>query len=424
MPDDSGPARFQAPRGTKDVLPEDEAYWSFVRRTGEHTAQLFGYRFIETPVFEDARLFLRGAGEGTDIAEKEIYIFEDRGNDKLALRPEGTANVCRAYLEHGMQTLPQPVRLFYISPVFRYDRPQAGRFRQHTQLGVEAIGDGSALIDAEVIDLLSSFYDALGLSGLSLQLNSIGDPSCRPAYIEALRSYYSNHLSEICDDCKMRYEKNPMRLLDCKEDRCQAIAVDAPLIGDHLCAACEEHFAALQSHLSALDIGFDVSPRLVRGLDYYTRTVFEFQPPEEGAQSTVGGGGRYDGLIELLGGKPTPGTGFGTGFERIILNLKRQNVTVPEVGGVRVYVAHASEASQAAAIKLARELRQADVKTVVGGSGRSLKAQLRHAGGLEATYAAIIGDRELEKDEVALRSMADGEQRQVPRSDVLQQVEE
>ena len=424
MPDDSGPARFQAPRGTKDVLPEDEAYWSFVRRTGEHTAQLFGYRLIETPVFEDARLFLRGAGEGTDIAEKEIYIFEDRGNDKLALRPEGTANVCRAYLEHGMQTLPQPVRLFYISPVFRYDRPQAGRFRQHTQLGVEAIGDGSALIDAEVIDLLSSFYDALGLSGLSLQLNSIGDPSCRPAYIEALRSYYSNHLSEICDDCKMRYEKNPMRLLDCKEDRCQAIAADAPLIGDHLCAACEEHFAALQSHLSALDIGFDVSPRLVRGLDYYTRTVFEFQPPEEGAQSTVGGGGRYDGLIELLGGKPTPGTGFGTGFERIILNLKRQNVNVPEVGGVRVYVAHASEASQEAAIKLARELRQADVKTVVGGSGRSLKAQLRHAGGLEATYAAIIGDRELEKDEVALRSMADGEQRQVPRSDVLQQVGE
>ena len=422
MPDDSGPARFQAPRGTKDVLPEDEAYWSFVRRMGEHTAQLFGYRFIETPMFEDARLFLRGAGEGTDIAEKEIYIFEDRGNDKLALRPEGTANVCRAYLEHGMQTLPQPVRLFYVSPVFRYDRPQAGRFRQHTQLGVEAIGDGSALIDAEVIDLLSSFYDALGLSGLSLQLNSIGDPSCRPAYIKALRSYYSNHLSEICDDCKMRYEKNPMRLLDCKEKRCQAIAADAPLINDHLCAACEEHFAALQSYLMALDIGFEVSPRLVRGLDYYNRTVFEFQPPEEGAQSTVGGGGRYDGLIELLGGKPTPGTGFGTGFERIILNLKRQNVDVPEVGGVQVYVAHASEASQEAAIKLARELRQADVKIVVGGSGRSLKAQLRHAGGLEATYAAIIGDRELANDEVTLRSMTDGEQRQVPRSDVLQHV--
>ena len=373
-------------------------------------------------MFGDARLFLRGAGEGTDIAEKEIYIFEDRGNDRLALRPEGTANVCRAYLEHGMQTLPQPIRLYYVSPVFRYDRPQAGRFRQHTQLGVEAIGDGSALIDAEVIDLLSSFYDALGLSGLSLQLNSIGDPTCRPAYIEALRSYYANHLSDVCDDCRMRYEKNPMRLLDCKVERCQAIAADAPLINDHLCAACEEHFEALQSYLKALDIGFEVNARLVRGLDYYARTVFEVQPPEEGSQSTVGAGGRYDGLIELLGGKPTPGTGFGTGFERIILNLKGQNAPVPEAGGTRVYVAHASEAAQEAAIKLARELRQADVTTVVGGSGRSLKAQLRHAGGLDAKFAAIIGDKELEAGEVTLRDMAGGEQRQVPRSDVLQSV--
>ncbi len=424
MPDDNGPAKFQAPRGTKDVLPEDEAYWSFVRRTGERIAGLFGYRRIETPMFEDARLFVRGVGEGTDIVDKEIYIFEDRGNDRLALRPEGTANVCRAYLEHGMQTLAQPVRLFYISPVFRYDRPQAGRYRQHTQLGVEAIGDGSALIDAEVIELLSNVYDGLGLSNISLHVNSIGDAECRPAYVETLRGYYVDKLDDVCGDCRVRYEKTPLRLLDCKEERCQAIAVDAPLISDHLCAACDEHFASLQSHLTALDIGFQVSPRLVRGLDYYTRTVFEFQPPEEGSQSVVGGGGRYDGLIELLGGKPTPGTGFGAGFERIIINMKRQDVDVPEVGGVRVYVAHASEASQEAAVKLARELRHADVKTVVGGSGRSLKAQLRHAGGLEATYTAIIGDRELEKDEVTLRSMADGEQRQVPRSDVLQHVGE
>ncbi len=424
MPKDHGSTRFQAPRGTKDVLPEDAPYWSFVRRTGERIAQLFGYGYIETPMFEDARLFLRGAGEGTDIAEKEIYIFKDRGNDRLALRPEGTANVCRAYLEHGMQTLPQPIRLYYVSPVFRYDRPQAGRFRQHTQFGVEAIGDGSALIDAEVIDLLASFYDALGLAGLSLQLNSIGDPTCRPAYIEALRSYYANHLSDVCDDCRVRYEKNPMRLLDCKEERCQAIAADAPLINDHLCAACEEQFAALQSYLKALDIGFELNPRLVRGLDYYTRTVFEFQPPEEGSQSTIGAGGRYDGLIELLGGKATPGTGFGTGFERIILNLKRQDVPVPEAGGTRVYVAHASEAAQGAAIGLARELRQAGVTTVIGGSGRSLKAQLRHAGGLDAKFAAIIGDKELAQNEVTLRDMAGGEQRQVPRSDVLQSVED
>ena len=414
--------RFQAPRGTNDVLPEDEAYWSFVRQTGERIAKLFGYGRIETPMFEDARLFLRGVGDGTDIVEKEIYIFDDRGNDRLALRPEGTANVCRAYLEHGMQALAQPVRLYYVSPVFRYDRPQAGRYRQHTQLGVEAIGDGSSLIDAEVIDLLASFYDALGLTGLSLHLNSIGDADCRPGYIAALRSYYTNRLNDVCADCRSRYDHNPLRLLDCKVERCQALAVDAPSIGEHLCGACEEHFSTLQSYLTALGIRFDVDSRLVRGLDYYTRTVFEFQPAEEGSQSTIGGGGRYDGLIELLGGKPTPGIGFGTGFERIIINMKRQDVPLPEALGLRVYVAHASEPAREAAIQLARELRSADVPTVVGGSGRSLKAQLRHAGGLDVRYAAIIGDKELAAGEVTLRSMEDGDQRQVPRDELLSNV--
>ena len=422
MPNDSRPVRFQAPRGTNDVLPEDEAYWSFVRRTGERIAKLFGYGRIETPMFEDARLFLRGVGEGTDIVEKEIYIFDDRGNDRLALRPEGTANVCRAYLEHGMQALPQPVRLYYVSPVFRYDRPQAGRYRQHTQLGVEAIGDGSALIDAEVIDLLASFYDALGLSGISLHLNSIGDAECRPGYIEALRAYYKDKLDDVCTDCRSRYEHNPLRLLDCKVERCQALAVDAPSIGEHLCAACAEHFSSLRGYLNALEIKFELNPRLVRGLDYYTRTVFEFQPPEEGSQSVIGGGGRYDGLIELLGGKPTPATGFGAGFERIIINMKRQNTPVPEAGTPRVYVAHASEAAREAALQLARELRRADIATVVGGSGRSLKAQLRHAGGLDVRYAAIIGDRELSANEVTLRSMDDGEQRQVVRDELLANV--
>jgi len=422
MPQDSGSGRFQAPRGTNDVLPEDEAYWNFLRATGERVAQSFGYRRIETPMFENADLFLRGVGEGTDIVEKEIYIFEDRGGDRLALRPEGTANACRAYLEHGMQALPQPVRLFYISPLFRYDRPQAGRYRQHTQLGVEAIGDESALIDAEVIDLLASVYDAAGLSGITLVVNSIGDRECRPKYIEALRAYFEPQLEHVCADCRVRYEKTPLRLLDCKEERCQEIAAGAPLISERLCAACEEHFTSLQTYLAALDISIVHNPRLVRGLDYYTRTVFEFQPPEEGAQSTIGAGGRYDGLIELLGGRPTPGTGFGSGLERIILNMKRQQVDVPEIESPRVYVVHASERAIEAGVVLAKGLRTAGVKTVLGSAGRSVKAQLRHAGALESRYAAIIGDQELDRGEVTLRDMARGEQQTFPREELLANV--
>ena len=253
-PDEKRTLRFQAPRGTNDVLPADEAYWRFVRDTGERICARSGYRRIETPMFEDARVFLRGAGEGSDLVEKEMYLFEDRGGERLALRPEGTANVCRAYLEHGMQALPQPVRLFYISPVFRYDRPQAGRYRQHTQLGVEAIGDGDPLVDAEVIDLLATLFDALGLRGVTLQLSSIGDPSCRLAYVEALRAYYRDRLSETCDDCRMRYEKNPMRLLDCKDERCRPVIEGAPVISDRLCEPCAAHFATLRSYLEALAI--------------------------------------------------------------------------------------------------------------------------------------------------------------------------
>ncbi len=405
--------RFQAPRGTSDVLPEDEPYWRFVRETGERICRQHGYRRIETPIFEDARVFLRGAGEGSDIVEKEMYIFEDRGGDTLALRPEGTPNVCRAYLEHGMQALPQPVRLFYLSPVFRYDRPQAGRYRQHSQLGVEAIGDGDALVDAEVIDLLASIYDALGLRDISLQVNSIGDPRCRPAYVKRLRSYYAEKMDRACPDCRVRFERNPLRLLDCKEAPCQPVIDGAPVIGDCLCEPCAEQFAALRSYLEALEIPFTVNPHLVRGLDYYTRAVFEFQPAEEGAQSTIGGGGRYDGLMELLGGRPTPGTGFGTGIERIILNLKRQGAPVPELEGMRVYVAHTSEPGRAAALRLGRRLRGGGVSVVVGGSGRSLRAQLRHADGLGARYAAILGERELAQGEVTLRDMRDGSQRSV-----------
>ncbi len=411
-------ARFQAPRGTKDVLPEEEPYWRFVRRTGERVAALFGYRYIETPMFEDARVWVRTSGEGTEVVEKEMYLFEDRGGEQLALRPETTASVCRAYIEHGMASRPQPVRLFYFAQKFRYDRPQAGRYRQHTEFGVEAIGDGDASVDAEVIDLLATFYDALGLRGLELHLNSIGDGQCRPAYIESLRAYYADKLDRVCPDCRMRYEKNPMRLLDCKDERCQPVIAAAPTVSERLCEPCASHFAALRSYLDGLEIAYVVDPRLVRGLDYYTRTVFEFMPPEEGAQSVVGAGGRYDGLIELLGGQPTPGIGFGSGIERIILNLQRQEAPVPEIEPPRVYVAHTSEGALAAALRLAHRLRDAGVSAVVGG-GRSLKSQFRHADALGARYVAILGERELASGEVTLRDMRDGQQRSLAEAELV-----
>ena len=418
---DEPKVRFQAPRGTSDVLPEDEPYWSFARETGRRVARLFGYGLIETPMFEDAGIWIR-TGQGTEIVEKEMYLFEDRGGDQLALRPETTASVCRAYIEHGMATLTQPVRLYYFAQKFRYDRPQAGRYRQHSEFGIEAIGEADAAVDAEVIDLLTTFYQALGLSGLSLHLNSIGDAACRPAYVELLRAYYKEHLSSVCPDCSApggRYEKNPLRLLDCKQPQCQPIIAKAPTIAEHLCASCADHFGKLRSYLDALGIAYELDPRLVRGLDYYTRTVFEFMPPEEGAQSTVGAGGRYDGLIELLGGKPTPGIGFGSGIERIIINLKRQNIAVPPVEGPRVYVAHTSEATQAAALRLAHRLRDGGVNAVAGSGGRSLKSQLRHAGALGARYAAILGEQELAKGEVTLRDLSNGEQRSVGEGDVV-----
>jgi histidyl-tRNA synthetase len=410
---------YRAPRGTSDVLPAEQPYWRLVRETAERVCRAFGYQRIDTPTFEDARLFLRGVGEGTDIVEKEMYLFEDRGGERMALRPEGTANTCRAYLQHGMHVLPQPVRLYYISPIFRYDRPQAGRYREHTQLGAEAIGDGDPLVDAEIIDLLSTFYSALGLRGLTLHLNSSGDQRCRPGYLRTLRDYYADKLDRVCSDCRLRYEKNPLRLLDCKQRQCQPVIAGAPPITESLCDDCAAHFQALRGYLRGLGIAHKLNPRLVRGMDYYTRTVFEFQPVHGGAQSTVGGGGRYDGLIELLGGPPTPGIGFGTGFERIILNLKRQGVEPPGDSRPLVYVAHQSEGARQEALRLASLLRRQHIPTIVAVGERSLKSQMRQADGLGVAYTVILGERETAAGTVLLKSMADGSQRELPHQEAL-----
>ena len=414
--------QYHAPRGTQDILPEDQPYWDLVRDAATELCGVFGYGRIETPIFEEASLFTRGVGQATDIVQKEMYVLEDRGGLELALRPEGTAPVCRAYLEHGMHNLPQPVRLCYWTPIFRYDRPQAGRYRQHHQFGAEAIGDGSPSVDAEIIELLWRLYESVGLSGLTLHLNSIGDANCRPKFLEVLRDYYRDKLDLVCEDCRARFDRNPLRLLDCKQERCQPVISGAPPITEHLCKDCAVHFGDLQSYVGATGIPLTLNPRLVRGLDYYSRTVFEVQPLEEGGQSTIGGGGRYDGLIELLGGRPTPGIGFGTGIERIILNLKRQGMTALQQKRPRVYVAVQTADARVAAFRLASELRRVGVAAIVGGGERSLKAQMRAADALGAEYVAIIGERELRDGAVMLKHLEKGEQEMVAMGDVARRI--
>jgi histidyl-tRNA synthetase len=388
------------------VLSEDIPYWAYVENTARRFAALYGYQEIRTPTFEDTSLFRRGAGETTDVVEKEMYSFQDKGGNDITLRAEGTAPIVRAYLEHGMHARPQPIRLFSLISVFRYDRPQAGRLREHHQFDCEAFGDDDPALDAEIITLLWRFYEALGLHELSLQMNSIGDPVCRPAYVERLRAYYSQHRDEICGDCRRRLELNPLRLLDCKVPSCQPIADAAPAFVENLCAPCREHFAQVQAVLADEGIETSLNSRLVRGFDYYTRTVFEVWPPLVGAQSSLGGGGRYDGLAEELGGRHTPGVGFGTGIERLILNLREQGVETADASRPAIYVAHLNDGARAAAAGFARELREQGVPTVVGVGVRSLRARLRNADASGARWTAIFGDDEVRNGTVSLRDMA------------------
>ncbi|MBM3945797.1 MAG: histidine--tRNA ligase [SAR202 cluster bacterium] len=412
---------YKSPRGTRDLLPEQQPLWRHVEDVAKETARRFGHQRIDTPVFEQAGLFVRGVGQGTDIVEKEMYVFKDRGNDELALRPEGTAPVCRAYLEHGMASLPQPVRLYYLCPIFRYERPQAGRYRQHHQFGVEAIGDADAAVDAEIIELGWRFTQALGLKDLTLVLNSIGDKVCRPAYLDALREHYRTRLADVCPDCRMRYERNILRVLDCKrtDHKCQDAAETAPRISERLCDPCRGHWAQLVRAIETLSIPYRVNHRLVRGLDYYTRTVFEIQPADEGAQSTILAGGRYDGLIEELGGRPTPGIGFGTGIERLVANLERQGAaTDVAASSPDALVVYMGAAAKEHALKLASELRQQGLSVLLAPPGKSLKGQLRHADALHARTALILGEDELASGTVSVKDLASGEQRRVGRGEV------
>ncbi|MFC1974528.1 histidine--tRNA ligase [Chloroflexota bacterium] len=405
---------YQAPRGTSDILPREQAYWRYIEQKVVDVCQLYGYERIDAPDFEDAGLFSRSVGEETDIVEKEMYTFVDRGRNKLTLRPEGTAPVCRAYLEHGLHNLPQPVKLYYLASIFRYERPQKGRYRQHHQFGYEAIGDGDPALDAEVIDMAWQFFQSMNLHYLTINLNSIGCKKCRPEYLNMLTGYYSNHIPELCSDCKTRFKRNPLRLLDCKKPPCQQVANSAPRSIDYLCQQCGVHFDQLQRYLGLLGLPFVVNHCLVRGLDYYTRTVFEIQPEAEGAQSTLGGGGRYDDLIEELGGKPTPAIGFAAGIERIILNLKKQNIAIPPLPKPQVFIAYIGDEARDEVIKLASTLRRAGISVIEATGIRSLKAQLRQANTLGTHYAVIIGEQEIKTRTVILRDMSTAQQETVP----------
>ena len=416
-------ADLRAPRGMADLLPEDEAARRFVRDTAARVARLFGYRRIETPIAEDARVFARTAGGESDIVSKEMYAFEDRGGGRLALRPEGTAAVCRAYLEHGMGSRPRPVRLWYHGPMFRYDRPQAGRYRQLWQFGAECIGDASPAADAEAIELQHAVFRELGLDGLALRINSIGTAETRRGYAALLRDHLRPRLGALSPDSQRRFEGNVLRILDSKDDADRAAVQDAPSILDHLEPEDAEHFAEVRALLDAAGVAHEVDPRIVRGLDYYARTVWEFEPPDGGGQATVGAGGRYDGLIELLGGPPTPGAGFATGVERTLLQLRARGAAPPADAPPDVVTIPLGEAGPAAALRLAQTLRAAGLAVRAGFPGRSLRAQLRGANASGARFAAIVGDDEAARGAVQLKPLAGGgEQREVPASEAASAV--
>ena len=410
---------FQAPRGTADHLPEEQKYWRYIESKAMDVAARFGFGRIDTPAFENSNLFIRSVGEGTDIVEKEMYSFDDRGGDSITLRAEGTAPVCRAYLEHGMHNLPQPVRLYYFCPVFRYERPQAGRFRQHHQFGVEVLGDADPSVDAEVIEVAWDLMTSLGLNEINLLINSVGDSECRPAYVAKLKEYYSGHQAVLCDDCKSRLDRNPLRLLDCKVETCHALGNDAPQSAENLCDDCGEHWAKLLSYLDKMQLPYQIDHRLVRGLDYYTRTVFEVQPVYAGGQSTICGGGRYDGLITELGGRETPGIGFGTGLERLTLNLKRSEVPVPDEPSPLFLVANVGDDARIAALDLSVRLRRAGVGAILSSGTRGLRGQMRQANALNIPFTLILGDDEIEKGEVVVRNMESSDQESKPLEDFI-----
>ena len=411
------------PRGTKDILPEVSGYWHYVEQTVREVCRLYAYQEIRTPIFEHTELFLRGIGETTDIVEKEMYTFNDRKGRSITLRPENTAAVVRAYLENKLYAEAQPTKLFYIGPMFRYDKPQAGRFRQFHQFGIEAIGSKGPAIDAEIIMLAVQFLRRLGLQDLTLYLNSVGCPECRPIYRTKLQDFLQDKRAELCHDCQSRFERNPMRILDCKHETCTKLSQDAPHMADCLCDECNSHFEQLKTLLTAAEIDYKLNPRLVRGLDYYTKTAFEIQYAPLGAQSAVCGGGRYDGLIAECGGQPTPGIGFAIGLERVMLALEKQAL-LPEINGnIDVFVAPLGIQAQGIAFKLLCKLRQAGIVADMDFMDRGLKAQMKHANKNQARFAAIIGEDEAVQNKIMLKNMLTGDQQLIDAGEAVEKIQ-
>ena len=406
------------PKGTKDMLPRDAAAWHYVEQKARETAALFSFREIRTPMFEHTELFTRGVGETTDIVTKEMYTFEDKGGRSMTLRPEGTAGVARAFIENGLGQDVMPMKAYYLASVFRYERPQSGRLREHHQFGVELYGSSSPYADAEVISLAHTFLSSVGIGGLTLHLNSIGCKECRPKFNAALRGYIGDNLDRMCGKCRERFDKNPLRILDCKEEKCREIVKAAPSITDFLCDDCRAHFEQLQSILERQGVPFVVDPSVVRGLDYYTRTVFEFVSEDIGAQGTVCGGGRYDGLVEEVGGKSTPAVGFGLGLERLLLVLQNTGRLDAPRERADVYLAPLGERAAGEVPAIAAGLRRAGVSADYDMMGRGVKAQMKYADKSGARFVVVIGDNELESGTAVLKNMDTGEERSVALGDI------
>jgi histidyl-tRNA synthetase len=379
---------FEAPRGTHDILPSEQPLWQRAIREAERLCALYGYRRIDTPGIEDTELFVRTSGEGSDVVQKEMYTFEDRGGRSLTLRPEATAPICRAYVEHGMHRDPQPLKLYTIGPMWRYDRPQRGRYREHWQLSVEAIGSNDPAVDAELIRFYDELLGRLGVTDYVLQLNSIGDTNCRPAYVERLELWLDEHDAELDDEARAKRRTTPLRVFDVKSERVQEVLTEAPKIGDSLCDACREHFEQVRGFLDALGVRYELRPTLVRGLDYYTRTTFEFRDEAIGAQDTICGGGRYDGLIEAIGGPPTPGIGFGAGIERLLLSIPQQE---QEQERIDVFFIAEQGADRTAIVAALGELRRRGLSADMDYAGRSVKGQRTQATRVGARRVEVIG---------------------------------
>ena len=411
-----------APRGTKDILPDTVGDWNYVEGEIRELCRRFGYSEIRTPIFEHTELFQRGIGEGTDVVDKEMYTFTDRGERSITLRPENTASAVRAYLQNKLYAQSNLVKLFYIGSMFRYDRPQAGRMREFHQFGVEALGEANPAVDAEVILLAMNLLEGLGLKDLELSINSVGCPKCRSKYRTMLQDFFRDKLEDLCEDCRSRFERSPLRILDCKKDSDKPYMADAPKITDCLCEECADHFAKLKELLTSAGISFTHDPRLVRGLDYYTKTAFEIKYPPLGAQSAVAGGGRYDGLIEEMGGNPTPAVGFATGLERLLLALESQNLLPEKNRSVDAYVVALGETAQTEGFKLLNSLRQQGLSAAMDFAGRSMKAQMKQANKLGAKYSVILGEDEIAEGVVMLRSMEDSSQAKVPMNQVAEKI--